>query len=55
MVIHFWKEGEQNDENSVQTQHWVVDENYIPTLGMKLIAGRNFSKDLHTDSACNHY
>ena len=47
----FWKEGGQNDENSIQTQHWVVDENYIPTLGMKLIAGRNFSKDFHTDSA----
>jgi putative ABC transport system permease protein len=31
-------------------QHWVVDENYIPTLGMKIILGRNFSKDFHTDS-----
>jgi putative ABC transport system permease protein len=47
----FWKEGAQQDENAIQTQHWVVDENYIPTLGMKLIAGRNFSKDMHTDSA----
>ncbi len=47
----FWKEGGQNDENSIQTQHWVVDENYVPTLGMKLIAGRNFSRDMHTDSA----
>jgi putative ABC transport system permease protein len=28
-----------------------VDENYIPTLGMKLAQGRNFSKDFATDSA----
>jgi putative ABC transport system permease protein len=47
----FWKEGTQQDENAIQMQHWVVDENYIPTLGMKLIAGRNFSKDMHTDSS----
>ena len=45
----FHEEGK--DEQNIQTQHWVVDENYIPTLGMKLINGRNFSKDIHTDSA----
>jgi putative ABC transport system permease protein len=47
----FWKEGHLMEDRGISTQHWVVDENYIPTLGMKLIAGRNFSKDLHTDSA----
>lgn len=46
----FWEEGKR-DEGSFVLQHWVVDENYIPTLGMKLIAGRNFSKDFHTDSS----
>lgn len=46
----FWEEGKQVD-NGFTLQHWVVDENYIPTLGMKLIAGRNFSKDFHTDSS----
>ncbi|HEY2726763.1 MAG TPA: FtsX-like permease family protein, partial [Parafilimonas sp.] len=45
----FHEEGK--DDQNIQLQHWVVDENYIPTLGMKLIAGRNFSKDFHTDSA----
>ena len=45
----FHEEGK--DEQNIQLQHWVVDENYIPTLGMKIIAGRNFSKDFHTDSA----
>jgi putative ABC transport system permease protein len=46
----FWEEGKQMDDG-FSLQHWVVDENYIPTLGMKLIAGRNFSKDFHTDSS----
>ena len=27
-----------------------MDNDYIPTLGMKIIAGRNFSKDMPTDS-----
>ena len=28
-----------------------VDQNYIPTLGMQMAAGRNFSKDFLTDSS----
>src|SRR5690606_7209382 len=28
-----------------------VDENYIPTLGMKIVNGRNFSKQFPTDSS----
>jgi putative ABC transport system permease protein len=30
--------------------NFYVDENYIPTLGMQLKSGRNFSKDFKTDS-----
>ncbi|HZK63513.1 MAG TPA: FtsX-like permease family protein, partial [Puia sp.] len=29
---------------------WVVDNDYIKTLGMKIVAGRNFSPDMRTDS-----
>jgi putative ABC transport system permease protein len=47
----FYEEGKQQTDEGIQTQHWVVDENYIPTLGMKLIAGRNFTQEMHTDSA----
>lgn len=44
----FWEEGK--DETTIKGQHWVVDENYIPTFGMKIIAGRNFSASMKTDS-----
>src|SRR5581483_4611856 len=27
-----------------------IDENYIPTLGMQMVVGRNFSRDFPTDS-----
>jgi putative ABC transport system permease protein len=49
----FWQEGKLNSGPGIIGQHWVVDENYISTLGMKLAAGRNFSKEMPTDSqAC---
>jgi putative ABC transport system permease protein len=32
-------------------QTWDVDDQYIPTLGMELVAGRNFSQQFPTDSA----
>lgn len=38
-------------KNAVSTQMWRIDENYIPTLGMKIIKGRNFSRDFPTDSS----
>jgi putative ABC transport system permease protein len=37
-------------EDGVSAQNWVVDDSYIQTLGMKIIAGRNFSKVMPTDS-----
>ncbi|MCH7514891.1 MAG: ABC transporter permease [Bacteroidetes bacterium] len=47
----FWPEGEQPDElNSVSMQVWRVDHDYIPTMGMEIIEGRNFSIDFPSDS-----
>ncbi len=36
---------------AISTQIWNVDENYIPTLDMKMVEGRNFSADFPTDSS----
>jgi len=39
------------DGNSIETQLWVVDPDYIPTLQMKMLQGRSLSADFGTDSA----
>ena len=39
-----------DDHLIVDGVEYHVDENYIPTLGMTMISGRNFSKDFATDS-----
>ena len=46
----FMKEGSMNQESAIQMQTWYVDEDYIPTMNMELIAGRNFNSDFPTDS-----
>lgn len=49
----FWNEGKKQTDPSVGGQFWIVDHDYIPTLGIKLAQGRNFSRDMATDSdAC---
>ena len=42
-------EGRQEATTPIQT--WQVDYDYIKTLGMEIIKGRNFSRDLITDSS----
>ncbi|MEP6950767.1 MAG: ABC transporter permease [Ginsengibacter sp.] len=37
-------------KSAIAMQVWEVDENYIPTLDMKLLEGRNFSLQFLTDS-----
>jgi len=37
-------------KKSISMQTWPVDDQYIPVLGMKMVEGRNFSKDFLTDS-----
>lgn len=32
-------------------ENWIIDENYMATMGMQLIAGRNFSNEQNKDSA----
>ncbi len=38
-------------KNGFGMQEWSVDHDYIHTLGMELVAGRNFSKEFGTDSS----
>ncbi len=45
------KMGEGTAKESVNVQSWPVNETYIPTQGMTLKAGRNFSKELASDTA----
>jgi putative ABC transport system permease protein len=46
----FYKEGEAGQGNGVGGQIWQVDPDYLKTLGIKLVAGRNFSTAMATDS-----
>jgi putative ABC transport system permease protein len=47
----FWKEGKIQVDRGVSGQRWVVDHQYIETLGMKIVDGRNFSSSIASDSA----
>jgi putative ABC transport system permease protein len=38
-------------KKDILTEFWSVDEDYINTMGIKLIDGRNFSKQMATDTA----
>ncbi|PHN03568.1 hypothetical protein CRP01_26145 [Flavilitoribacter nigricans DSM 23189 = NBRC 102662] len=46
----FWKEGKTKEESPVYGQMWRVDHDYIETMGMKMVAGRDFSVAMPTDS-----
>ena len=39
-----------DQKTSVIMQKWIVDESYIPTLGIKLLSGRNLSPQFSNDS-----
>jgi putative ABC transport system permease protein len=46
-----WKYGSNpTPENSVNAEKWTVDYDYIPTLGMEIVSGRNFMRDFPSDS-----
>lgn len=47
----YWKEGRSKIDKPVYGQHWSIDEDYMSTLGMKLVEGRNFDEKLRSDTA----
>jgi putative ABC transport system permease protein len=38
-------------KDMISMQTWMVDEDYLETMGMQLLDGRNFSKDIASDTA----
>ncbi len=46
----YFKDPVIDQKRSVLTFDWNIDEDFIPTLGIKMAAGRNFSKDMTSDS-----
>lgn len=46
----FWKEGTGGADQHVDGQFWVVDEDYLKTMGMRLVAGRSFSREMGSDT-----
>jgi putative ABC transport system permease protein len=45
-----WNEGKSKTDSPVYGQFWRIDHDYINTMGMNIIDGRNFSIDMPTDS-----
>ncbi|MBL0183371.1 MAG: ABC transporter permease [Chitinophagaceae bacterium] len=46
----FSKEAVMDTKNGIDMQSWLVDYDYINTMGMEIVKGRNFSKNYGTDS-----
>jgi len=47
----FWPEGQRAGDNPVSMQIWSTDYGYIETMGMAIVAGRNFSETFGADSS----
>lgn len=43
-------EGERDSKKATSMQNWIVDHDYIETLGMKIVDGRDFSREYPTDA-----
>lgn len=43
-------DGERSSKRATSMQNWVVDHDYIKTLGMRIVQGRDFSRDFSTDT-----
>lgn len=46
----FWNEGRDKVDKSIGAQLWVVDEDYLKTMGIKLLEGRDFARDRISDT-----
>lgn len=48
---NIFKDPVQTASNSFNVETWAIDDEYLPTIGMKLEKGRNFSPNFRTDSS----
>ncbi|TLP82666.1 ABC transporter permease [Maribacter sp. ACAM166] len=46
----YFEEGARDQESAISIQTWKVDDDYMSTLNMELIAGRDFDKKIIADS-----
>ena len=46
----FYNEGKKTIDPGIEGQFWVVDQDYFKTLGMHIVAGKNFTPGIRTDS-----
>ncbi|MEO5561971.1 MAG: ABC transporter permease [Chitinophagaceae bacterium] len=49
--LMFSKEAVMTAENGTNIQMWTIDHDYMKTMGMDIAKGRDFSKDLPSDSS----
>jgi putative ABC transport system permease protein len=47
----FFEDRTFDQKRAIHAQRWYVDEDYLATLGIKLQSGRNFSREMLTDSS----
>ncbi len=46
----FWREGKVTEDRPIYGQIWRVDHDYIKTMSMEIVEGRDFSIDMASDS-----
>jgi putative ABC transport system permease protein len=46
----FFNEGKKEVDAPIGGQRWVVDHDYIKTMGLRIVQGRDFSIDIRSDS-----
>ncbi len=46
----FSKSAVMTTESAISMQNWRIDYDYIPTMGMEIVKGRNFSREFGSDS-----